>query len=303
MNGSLKDASAWLKLLVVLITAIAGAMFFTLLGLILAPFFLEVSLEEMLEVMASNPSDMGGGMLKFLQGFATVGTFLVPGFMTAALFSNTPSRYLQIDVFPKKAWMTIGLVLLLTLSGTFISDFLYTLSKGINLPDSLASFQEYLERSELQMMELTQSFLKMNGFLDFAKVFLVMAILPAVSEETLFRGVVQPILGKATRSPHLAVIVTAFFFSLMHQQFYSFLSIFALGIVLGYLKEWSQSLWVPILMHLINNGAIVCAVYFWDIPMDEVNEASSGWGQQYFWIGITVFTASLVGIFRLFKRA
>ncbi len=87
----------------------------------------------------------------------------------------------------------------------------------------------------------------------------VICLQPAIFEELFFRGI-------AFRSFHRVmggqgtVLVTSVMFGMAH--IYSPLSIpvlVALGIILGYVRLWSGSLIVPILIHLVHN-AIVLAV-------------------------------------------
>jgi hypothetical protein len=83
---------------------------------------------------------------------------------------------------------------------------------------------------------------------------LSIAIIPAICEELLFRGVLMPLLGKMTRNIHIAIWITAALFSLIHMQFYGFLPRLLMGAVLGYLVIWSGSLWTAILAHFVNNA-------------------------------------------------
>ena len=135
-------------------------------------------------------------------------------------------------------------------------------------------------------------FLQMNNPLDLIQVFFVMALLPALGEESLFRGALQPVLRRKL-SGHAAVWITAALFALMHQQFYTFLPILALGAVLGYLREWSGSIWLSVIMHLVNNGSIVIGVYFSGMTYAEINDLSSGW--EWYWSvpAIIVFMITL----------
>jgi len=82
----------------------------------------------------------------------------------------------------------------------------------------------------------------------------IMAFLPAIFEEFLFRGTLQPLFTKWFANKHVAIIVTAFIFSAIHFQFYGFIPRFLLGIYLGYLLVWSQSLWLPIIAHFMHNA-------------------------------------------------
>ncbi|MGB0176373.1 MAG: type II CAAX prenyl endopeptidase Rce1 family protein [Owenweeksia sp.] len=302
MKGTLIGESPWYQLFMIFVLAVAGTFVFLAIGIALVPVFFPIEIGDMMTLL-QNPGNSGATeILKFLQGFNTIGTFLVPGLLGAYLLSRYPSDYLQINDFPRKGAVIVILIIVLTLSGTIISDALYQFSSGLNFPDFLRWLESYVRESEEMISEQVKAFLVMESFLDFLKIFMVMAVFPAVCEETLFRGVIQPLFIKGFRNVHIGIIVTSVVFGFLHQQFNSFLSIMALSIVLGYLKEWSKSLWVPVIMHLVNNGAIVVAVYFFDMPLDEIDASASQWQEIYFWPGIVVFALCLTGLWYLLRR-
>jgi membrane protease YdiL (CAAX protease family) len=88
-----------------------------------------------------------------------------------------------------------------------------------------------------------------------------MALLPAIFEEFLFRGTLQPFFTKWFANKHLAIILTAFIFSAIHFQFFGFIPRFLLGIYLGYLLVWGKSLWLPIIAHLMHNAVSIIFDY------------------------------------------
>ena len=55
----------------------------------------------------------------------------------------------------------------------------------------------------------------------------------------------------------MAIWVTAFIFSAIHVQFYGFVPRMLMGAMFGYVLAWTGSLWVPIVMHFVNNGIAV----------------------------------------------
>jgi membrane protease YdiL (CAAX protease family) len=89
----------------------------------------------------------------------------------------------------------------------------------------------------------------------------MIAILPALGEEFLFRGVILRFLRDWTGMVHFSVILSAFIFATMHFQFYGFIPRFLLGALLGYMFVWSGTLWLPIIVHFINNGMAVLVVF------------------------------------------
>lgn len=82
------------------------------------------------------------------------------------------------------------------------------------------------------------------------------------SEEVFFRGFLQPLAVKKW-GVWLGIFATAIVFSLSHFQYIgyisTFLGILAVGLILGYLKEHTNSLIPCILAHFLNN---VIAVYY-----------------------------------------
>jgi membrane protease YdiL (CAAX protease family) len=160
----------------------------------------------------------------------------------------------------------------------------------------------YLDNTQETMGQQMEVLLRMDSFFDFFYIFFLLAVLPAICEETLFRGVVQPLFIKGFKNVHLGILVTSLIFGVMHQQFYSFMSITALSIVLGYLKEWSKSLWIPIIMHLINNGTIVISIYYFNVSLEEANDLSGGWDQGYFVVGIVLFASVLYLLRRIIQK-
>jgi len=57
------------------------------------------------------------------------------------------------------------------------------------------------------------------------------------------------------------VIISAALFSAFHLQFYGFFPRFLLGLILGYSFVFTQNLWVPIFLHLVNNASSVVVYY------------------------------------------
>lgn len=299
MKGSLIGSSPWYQLFIVFLLAVAGTIVFLILGIALVPVFFPYSFHDIMEMLQSPGSRESVEIMKFLQGFNTLGTFLVPGLLGAYLLSKFPSEFLGVNGFPRRGLLITVLIVVLTLSGVSISDGLYRFSTQIEFPEFLEDVKDYLEQSEILMNEQISAFLQMDSFLDFMEVFVIMALLPAVCEETLFRGVVQPLFIRGARNVHVGILITSIIFGILHQQFYSFLSIVALSVVLGYLREWSKSLWVPVIMHLINNGTIIVAVYFFNMSLEDVNNGATGWDPLYFTGGIIVFALCLYTVYRL----
>ena len=299
MKGVFRDRSGAFQFTLVFLLGVAGAMIFSFVGVLFLPLFYAVSYAELMDNMTFIMNH-DVGILKFLQLFAATGTFLVPAFIAAYLISVEPMDYLKINKFSSPV-LVVLLLIVVSLGGNAVSDLLYRFSAGLSWPESMVFIKEVLDKAEADMTAQMRQFLIMDNSGQFLFSFLVMAILPAVGEELLFRGVIQPVMKKAFGGANIAIWITAFLFALLHQQFYAFLSIMALGVVLGYIKEWSGSIWVPIILHLINNGAIILGVYFLEMPYDN----ESMLGDEVNWmISIPMligFVAALVVLRKLFR--
>lgn len=284
----------------IIFLAVLGITVFSLLGFLLIPLIYSVSFQSLLDA-SQDGIGFSPQILKFLQGLSSIGLFLVPALIAAHLFALNGAKYLRIDRFPKRWLAVLVLLVIITFSGNVISDLLYRVSKSIAWPDSLAFLENAISTSESAMTRQIQRFLVMETPYDFIQMFFIMAILPAVCEEAMFRGALQPVLIKLTKSTHSGILITALLFGLIHMQFYTFLSIFILGVVLGYVRHWTNSLWPAMIIHLINNGSIVVAVYFYNIDYMNANDVSDAWDWSIGIPGLMVFIVAMIALYKLME--
>jgi membrane protease YdiL (CAAX protease family) len=87
-----------------------------------------------------------------------------------------------------------------------------------------------------------------------------LGLLPGLSEELLFRGVMLPALG----ADHLAVIVSSLCFGVLHlsdtQQWPYVIWATLIGVILGYSALLSGNLLLPIVAHIVTN---LFSSYLW----------------------------------------
>jgi len=147
-----------------------------------------------------------------------------------------------------------------------ITGFTGELNATMHLPDWLSGVEQWMTKKEESAARLLDSIMTQDTFLVVILNVMMIAVLPAIGEEMIFRGVFQKILSDLFRSGHLAIWITAFLFSAFHFQFFGFVPRFILGLVFGYLFFWSGTLWLPIISHFINNAVPVigACIYGWD---------------------------------------
>ncbi len=97
---------------------------------------------------------------------------------------------------------------------------------------------------------------------------IVYAVLPAIFEEILFRGILLNCLASVKRV--FAVLISALFFALYHQSLVQFLYQFIYGVALGYLAISSKSVIPCIIAHFLNNFAVLLFSYL-GVNIDLLN--------------------------------
>lgn len=101
--------------------------------------------------------------------------------------------------------------------------------------------------------------LSINSTLDLFLNLAVLALLPAITEELLFRGMIFQGLRGLGKWP--AILLSSGAFSLMHTNLAQFPYTFILGIALGFLMWETRSLWLCMLMHFVNNAAVLITTF------------------------------------------
>jgi membrane protease YdiL (CAAX protease family) len=206
--------------------------------------------------------------MRFTQVINAIGLFLIPALIYSWLMKSSVKKIYGFDQSIDLRMLV--LVLVLVLFALPVENFIGELNQKIHLPEALSQLEEMMRQMEKTAEKTTMAFLKMDGPTDLVLSLFIMAILPAVGEELLFRGVIQKLFSEQFRSPHLAIWVTAAIFSAIHMQFFGFFPRLIMGAALGYLFHWSGSLWYPIIAHFINNAMAVSIAYF--IGLDQLPE-------------------------------
>ncbi len=95
-------------------------------------------------------------------------------------------------------------------------------------------------------------YLETDSFYMLFLLFFTSCIVAPFTEEIIFRGVIYPALRERFRAP-AAILLSSTIFALMHSDIFVFAGLFAFGILLAYLFEKHENLWLPISVHFFNN--------------------------------------------------
>ena len=194
-------------------------------------------------------------MMRLMQLLSAIGTFLFPAMALAWTCSNNPKEYLSIGGMPK------GQILLLTLVSVFLLSPTISLTGMLNKQMELPSFMEpvesWMRAQEETAEQLTLLLLAGKGIMTLLFNLLVIAVAAGITEEFLFRGALQRVIGGWTRNHHIVIWSAAILFSAFHMQFFGFLPRILLGAYFGYLLYWSRNIWIPVFAHFANNAFAV----------------------------------------------
>ena len=197
--------------------------------------------------------------LRYFQVLQGLGLFVFPAFVTAWFVSGRPFRFLGFSggfSFKSGFLLLLGVISAIPMVN-YISEF----NAGISLPEQWSAIEAWMLAKEEMAAGITNMFVNTDSVAILFLNLVMIALIPAVGEELIFRGVAQRILGDWTDNKHLAVWITAFVFSAIHMQFFGFIPRLLLGVLLGYIYAYSGNIWYAIWAHFVNNGFAV-VLYF-----------------------------------------
>ncbi len=182
--------------------------------------------------------------------------FIVPAVATALMVTRRPARLLAIEKRP--ALLPALMAVATLLAAMPAMDSLIAFNEAIPLPPDVADALQAMEESAAGMVEALTG---PHDIPNLLMTILIVGIMAGLSEELLFRGCLQRLLSCGGMNPHAAIWVAAAVFSLLHLQFYGFFPRMVLGAFFGYLLWWTGSVWVPVIIHALNNTFFLIEQY------------------------------------------
>ena len=135
---------------------------------------------------------------------------------------------------------------------------------------------------------------ELNSFAKYLTAIVVMAVMPAIIEELIFRGVI--LRGFLKYGTVAAVIISSVLFSLFHLSPAQTVYQLVLGIVLALVVLKTGKLMYAIIIHFINNFLIITYIYvFGDLHV------AMNWGVGTVLLAIGLAVVSCVAIYETIK--
>ena len=237
------------KIFLFLIFILFSVLFFNLFFGIALSFVFDINVEDFVRKI-QNKEVLSINYLKALKlnsFLNTLSVFLLPSLFYFVFFKKT--YFLSIKRFEFNYRNLLLLLTICLLSLPVVSK-LQQINMSIDL---IGFFGEKINKASSSNEYIMNALLSTNSLKGLILNVFLLSLMPAVSEEFFFRGVLQSLLIKKTQKVIFSVFFIALIFAFFHMNFYNIIPIFYAGIILGFLYCWTSSIWVPVLFHFMFN--------------------------------------------------
>lgn len=270
--GYHSDLRPWLMLVLLTAYSLVGLFGFLLLSqAMILPFF-NFDLEVLREAV-TYPTEWPGARLPLLisQGITSLGAFFVMPLLFMRKFMKVP-----LSNFFSAPWpiaQPLAMTIIITFSFMVVNSVVVEWNQDLTLPEFMSWFESQAKSKEAQLQQMTEYLTNFSGFAQFLVGLIVIAVIPAIGEEFLFRGLLQNMFAKGFGNPHVAIWLTALLFGAFHFQFYGVFPRMLLGVLFGYLYFWSGHLSLAMIGHFINNAFTLVTLYLYSVGIIEYDIA------------------------------
>jgi len=195
--------------------------------------------------------------LLYVQGVTSLGSMVVAPLLFFKYFYNDAVVFAKYLPKPLFFLITALLVIISMPANAWIAE----LNMKMQLPSFLSEIEKWMAAKETELKTLTEYLTQFQTNGQFLIGLVVIALIPAVGEELLFRGGLQNLLENLLKNKHLAVWCAAIIFSAIHLQFYGFIPRLILGALFGYLYLWTGNILIPMTGHFVNNGFTLLLIH------------------------------------------
>ncbi len=193
---------------------------------------------------------------KFSHVFTPIG-FMLAAIVCAIVFRKNFLEFTGLK--NKSTWMILGLSLVFFGACLPVISALIIYNGQAQFPPEIQNYFTELEALSDHIYGLV---LKYNTGGSLLVNILIMSVLPAIGEEIFFRGILMRVSINVTRNVHAGIIISALIFAGLHLQPFKFIPMVALAALFSYIYYRSGSLWIPILLHAVNNAMVVIADWY-----------------------------------------
>lgn len=129
--------------------------------------------------------------------------------------------------------------------------------------------QYYADRLDSSRQEMTLNLLDMQQPQELFVCLALVALLPAIFEEILFRGIFTRIFQGITGSVVKSIMLQALVFAVLHFSHYELPGIFLMGIAAGIIAMKTGTTLYGMILHFVFNGTVVVLHYLSQINFNQ----------------------------------
>jgi uncharacterized protein len=280
---SLPTRAPWRNVMLLIGLVLVGMSIGSFFVLAVLMIFNPDSSLESLQKFTQNPENYANGWwsMMLMQAISHVFTFSIP----ALVYWHFVERH-HILHFLRRSLPAFAVVMASALVVPVLMPFnawIIALNNQMTLPNALKPIEVWMRTQEDTLIRLNDFMANFTTIPQLLVAIFVMAVVPAIGEEILFRGIIQRKIFSKIHHTHLAIWLSAALFSAIHLQFYGFLPRMLLGAMFGYLYVWSSSLWIPILAHFVNNAVTVVMFFLRNKQQITLDTTQPDTSVPWFW--------------------
>ena len=205
--------------------------------------------------------------------FATIIGQILFIFLPALFFSKwiygDISKIISVKVprWKELFLFVLGIVILTPMLQSYLYIQNYFFEKWAESSQFINSIKNLLDSLNELIEKTFGNLIYADNIVEMILVVITISIIPAICEEVMFRGYIQRSFEFKFKA-HSAALLTAVFFALYHFNPYGLIPLAIIGYYLGFATYSSQSLFIPMVLHFLNNFFAV--VLYFIIGDDEL---------------------------------
>lgn len=225
---------------------------FLLMNLFQVIVVVAVMVIVMITMITNNQTSMGlessyieKALLEYNQEITTWGLFLFQALgsvLAASIFlrmSKSNERMKQLTKLDPRYWTRISVFLLMIILFSQMISYAIVDLFEVSLQSAYQSYIQLLENSGLSNPNIV--------------IIVAVVLFAPICEELVFRGITLELAGRGTNQFWLMNTIQAFFFGLSHMNLVQSTYAFVLGLMLGVIRKKTDSIIIPIIVHILFN--------------------------------------------------
>lgn len=236
--------------------AIMGALAMGTIGLLACSPIFKMSITSVYKEVENGLNASNIHLFKIYNLFVSIGMWVLSAYILTKIRKYNTLQFWQFNKPNNNRLPFFTPIIFICI--IILSAFLLQINQSIPFPNFLQSWMENTKDTQKMMA----TFLTMETPAQLIMNLFLVAVAPAICEEIFFRGTLQKLMIGMTGNMHIGIVFTSFLFAAIHMNAMQIIPMFFIALVLGYLYQFTQSIWPSITLHFLNNGLAVLGIYY-----------------------------------------